>query len=152
MTQELAMDVKYEDRRGPDRRDGATPLFSKYSLLGGRRAGERRGRSEEGLYVDRYESSWLLTLLAVCLFNLMDCFFTLVQIARGASELNPIVQYLIDLGPTFFIFTKSIGVGAVLLFLCVHKNFRLARATLYFSFFLYFSIFIYHLILFLLNS
>lgn len=136
------------ERRGPDRRKRPTPMFSRYTIFGGRRAADRRSPNAEGQFVDRYDSSFFLFLAAIALFNLFDCFFTLVQIERGAEELNPFAQMLIDKGPSVFVLTKSLGVGLIICFLCLHKNFKLARYTLWFAFAMYLGIFIYHLVLY----
>lgn len=126
-------------------------MFSRYTILGGRRAGDRRlGPNAEGQFVDRYDASFFLFLAAIALFNLFDCFFTLVQIERGAEELNPFALMLIEQGPTVFVLAKSLGVGLIICFLCLHKNFRLARWTLWFAFAMYLGIFIYHIVLYLL--
>lgn len=136
-------------RGGVDRRKRPTPVFSKYTLFGGRRAGERRKDVPvEGKYVDRYDPMVLTIVLGVAIFNFFDCFFTLLQISRGATELNPFVQALLDHSPQLFIFTKSLGIGVILCFLCVHQNFKLARGTMIFAFVMYFALFIYHLLIY----
>lgn len=103
----------------------------------------------EGQFVDRYDSSLFLFLGAIALFNLFDCFFTLVQVDRGAKELNPVAQVLLDQGPGLFILIKSLGIGLILCFLCLHKNFRLARMTMLFAFLMYLGIFVYHIDIYL---
>lgn len=123
-------------------------MISRYSFFGGRRVADRRGPGD-AQFVDRYESSLFLFLAAIALFNLFDCFFTLVQMERGATELNPFARFLLEQGPGLFIFTKSLGIGLILCFLCLHKNFRLARVTMAFAFYMYFGIFLYHLEIYL---
>ncbi len=145
----IVMETQAAERRGVDRRRRSTPLLSKYTLFGGRRAADRRGNpSQEGTFVDRYDASLFLLLCLIALFNLLDCFFTLVQIGRGAEEWNPFVRQLLVHGPGLFIFIKSLGIGLVLCFLCLHKNFALARKTMFFAFFMYFGVFVYHLSIF----
>lgn len=136
-------------RTGVDRRKRPTPMFSRYTLFGGRRAGERRADlPKEGMYVDQYDSTMLLMVLGIAIFNFFDCFFTLLQLGRGATELNPFVNALIEKSPYLFIFAKSLGIGIILCFLCLHRNFRLARGTMVFAFVLYLALFLYHLVIY----
>ena len=93
------VDIERRDLR-PDRRRQPTPMLSRRSFFGGRRSGERRGAlSTEGLYVDRYPAWLFLLLMSLFALNLIDATYTLLQIANGAVELNPVAAGLLDLGP-----------------------------------------------------
>ena len=87
------------DRRaGPDRRRRPTPIFSRYSLFGGRRTGARRRGEEAGSFVDRYGLRVGVVVLAIVALNLADAWFTLYFLSHGGEELNPFVQSILDLG------------------------------------------------------
>jgi hypothetical protein len=50
-----------------------------------------------------------IRLLAVAIFalNLCDAIFTIVHIERGASELNPLTDYLLSFGNPVFLLVKG---------------------------------------------
>lgn len=137
------------ERREPraDRRSRPTPMLSKYSLFGGRRAGERRdGVCMEGLYVDRYPASLFLLAMALFALNLLDAIYTLMQVSSGAVEMNPLARGLLGMGPHIFILTKTLVVGLVLVFICMHTNFRRARFVLGFGLGVYTLVAAYHVV------
>lgn len=134
--------------RGPDRRRRATPRFSRYSFLGGRRRDIRRGNEVEGTYVDLYGPYLLIALLWVALMNVGDSFFTLVHLQAGGIELNPIAERLLQTGRFGFVMWKSLLIGVALFVLALHKNFRLARVGIWVAAASYTLLVSYHLVLF----
>jgi len=137
------------ERRGPDRRMRRTPLLSRFVLRGGRRRDARRDEEREGSYVDLYPRSVVLILVWVVLMNAADSYFTLVHLQRGGTELNPIADALLRKGMIPFVAVKSLLVALALLVLCLHKNFRVARAGLWVAGGAYSLLVLYHLFLFL---
>ncbi len=134
--------------RGPDRRRRATPRFSRYSFVGGRRREIRRGHEAEGTYVDLYGPYLLIALLWVALMNVGDSFFTLVHLQAGGIELNPIAERLLQTGRFGFVFWKCLLIGLALFVLALHKNFRLARIGIWVAAASYTLLVSYHLVLF----
>jgi Domain of unknown function (DUF5658) len=110
------------DRRNSDRRLRIRPSL-KYLILGGRRASFRRDSDRyESVFVDRY-SNWLLVLIAILLFlNLADGFLTLYLVEHGATEINPIMEYFINMGPWPFMAAKFLFTCFGLLCLLVLQN------------------------------
>src|SRR5262245_3331079 len=80
--------------RGPDRRRGPTPRFSRFALWGGRRRKARRGSEREGSFVDLYGWRLFLMIVWIALMNIGDSFFTLVHLQAGGVELNPVAKML----------------------------------------------------------
>ncbi len=134
--------------RGADRRRRATPRFSRYSFVGGRRRDIRRGHEQEGTYVDLYGPQLLIALLWVALMNVGDSFFTLVHLQAGGIELNPIAERLLQTGRFGFVFWKCLLIGVALFVLALHKNFRLARIGIWVAAASYTLLVSYHLVLF----
>jgi Domain of unknown function (DUF5658) len=126
-----------------DRRQRPTPPFSRYSLFGGRRAS-----SSADTFTDLYSPAVLAVLLGICALNLLDAFFTLVYLQRGGSEANPIADAMLRKSPTFFVFWKTFVLGNALAILCLHKNFRRARAGIVVGAGIYVLLILYHLFLF----
>jgi hypothetical protein len=88
----------------------------------GRRAGETRD-----IYVDAFQTSEVILLIGIFVLNIFDALFTLIWLQRGGAEANPFMDWLIQQGDHVFLVQKCIVVGLWLVFLLVHKNFRLAR-------------------------
>ena len=116
---------------GPDRRRRPTPRFSRYTLMGGRRVSGRRDGERESIFVDRYSARLWMLLGWVAFANAADSFFTLLHLQNGGIELNPVAAWMLGLGRTEFVITKSLLITLPLLVLCMHKTFPLARLGLY---------------------
>jgi hypothetical protein len=135
-------------RERQDRRKQPTPMFSRYTFLGGRRRTSRRVREQEGSFVDRFGSDEALMVLALLLFNSIDAVCTLFFIQEGAAvELNPVADWLMGLHSQAFIWVKTLGIGAVAAFLMVSKNFAAGRLGLRLVFWLYGALAHYHTVL-----
>jgi len=130
------------DRRASDRRQRPTRPWSDL-LTPLRRAHGRRADDVKG-YVDRYSKRDVALLLAIFLLNVADAFMTMLWLHRGGREANPIMDFLLDLGPWAFLAQKCLVVGFWLILLLVHKNFRFARIGLYASLAVYALLLLLH--------
>jgi len=134
-----------DERRGAtDRRARPTPLFSKH-LFRGRRRGSRRGGEDHFTYVDR-PGAWIMTAFACVVgLSLLDAWYTLDLLKRGAEEANPVMRAALRIGDEAFILIKTfvtiIGAG----FLCLHKNWPLGRLCLVAALLGYSTLLFYHL-------
>ncbi len=115
------------ERRNQDRRRQPTPMFSRYTLFGGRRSCVRRAEDDPEVFVDRYGKGVFVVVMSVVLLNLLDAWFTLLFLAHGGQELNPFVDEILKIGPEVFILFKTLGIGICTAFLTITKNFRAAR-------------------------
>ncbi len=142
-----AMSTSSPDRRATDRRRRATPILSRYTFFGGRRAGERRGGGE-GQYVDRYSPRLAAALVAIAVLCAVDAVFTLLYIAKDGKEANPVMRALIDATqPRSFLVVKCLVTNLGLAVLCLHKNFRFVRPMIGMLLFIYSALFMYHIYL-----
>jgi hypothetical protein len=139
--------IAASERRTIDRRRRPTPMFSRYTFSGGRRQHVRRAEDDQEVFVDRYSSSLLLAVLGVVLLNLADAFFTLLFLAHGGQELNPLVDQVLAHGPHVFILFKTLGIGVCAGFLTLTKNFRAARIGLWIVLVGYSLLLCWHLLL-----
>jgi len=140
-----------ERRSGADRRAKPTRFLSRF-IFGGQRAGGRRKGEQQNVYVDRYDRQDLTLAGGVLILNILDAIFTLLFVMKqGAGrEVNPLAQFLIDADPEnyfWFLFSKSIVVLLCVLFLVMHKTFKLVRPALFLLFGFYAILFGYHLLL-----
>ena len=72
-----------------ERRSHPTPIFSRFALVGGRRASARRGDDDREIFVDRYGTRLFLAIMAVIMLNLLDAWFTLLFLAHGGRDTGP---------------------------------------------------------------
>lgn len=146
-----ARPARRPDRRGPDRRTRPTPMISRFTLFGGRRAGDRRDERAVGAaaatYVDRYEPWLAAALVAIGALCALDAVFTLIYLQKGGTEANPLMDHLIGWGPQPFVIVKCGITNLGLMVLCLHKNFRHVKKVIGGLLFLYSALLVYHLYL-----
>lgn len=121
----------HERRRASDRRTLSWRTFFFGSLTPRRRA-NRRGEPGEGL-LDWYEPHLLFMAIMILLMSVTDAFLTLQLIDRGASEVNPVMAFLLERTPQLFITAKMLltGVGIVVLVaLARARVFRVIRISI----------------------
>lgn len=146
--------MKQERRTSIDRRRAPTPHPFKYYTFLGRRMKARRRDEDKDYYVDQYETFYLFLVLGIILFCLLDAFLTLGLIGRGGHELNPLMSNLIQQNATLFLALKIYLTFVCVLFLLIHKNFRLfgqlkTNYIIYIIFSLYVLLIIYELHLYI---
>ncbi len=143
----LAPSLPSVNRRSLDRREHPTPMLSRYSFFGGRRAGPRRDGDDREIFVDRYGNRLYAAVLGIVLLNLLDAWFTLLFLSHGGVELNPLVDRVLAQGPEAFLLFKTLGIGVCAGFLTITKNFRAARIGLWIVLVGYSLLLCWHLLL-----
>jgi hypothetical protein len=117
-----------ERRSGPDRRNtmSFSKLFVRRPL---RRKSRGRRKTDQGAYVDIYDSrSWLIAI-TVLILSLFDAVLTRMHLMRGsASEANPVMRAVIDHGgfPLFYIAKAAMTFFPVVVIM-IHKEWALGR-------------------------
>jgi hypothetical protein len=122
-------------------------MLSRYTFFGGQRNEGRRTEEKENVYVDVYSTRLVVLLLVFFALTVVDSVSTLIYLGKGGRELNPVAQWMIDQGSTFFVVLKGVLSGVCLLFVMLHKNFRPARTALAVGFTFYLLLGLYHLVL-----
>ena len=126
-----------ERRSGTERRISSTINF-RALLLGGRR---ERGRRKEDIpktiLVDRYSPMFLAVIVSILFLSVIDALLTLFLIGQGASELNPVMAFYLELGPYSFLAVKyALTCVAVISFLLLRNIYvrplRLYAGTLFY--------------------
>lgn len=137
-------------RRGDaDRRRRPTPMLSRYWLVGRRRGGRRDGE-DRGIYVDRYTREETVLVLWIGCSAVLDLVLTLVHLAAGGEEANPLMAWFLEVGGVAaFGSAKLLMTGGAALFLLWHVRFRGTRAALWGLGALYAGVMGYHLVAFL---
>ncbi|GKT07095.1 hypothetical protein DSTSK_04000 [Desulforhabdus sp. TSK] len=119
-----------ERRNSKDRRSKPTSPFSLASLRGRRKQARRAEDAAVHRYVDLYDGSSVSWTFLTLLLSLTDAFLTLEITARGGTEVNPFMDFFLDLGPVPFILSKYILTALGLLWLLIHKNFGIFTESL----------------------
>lgn len=108
--------TELNDRRsGLERRKSSSLNF--HSLIyGGNRIQIRRQEDRKRIFfVDQYCPKLFIAIVVVLFLCVVDALLTLLLIDHGAHETNPILAYLLEVGPyTFFIPKYVITISAIL--------------------------------------
>jgi hypothetical protein len=121
-------------------------MLSRY-LFVGRRSSFRRDGETPNRYVDRYGPGMIAVMTAIFAMCVLDAIFTLVYIQNGGAEANPVMAVMIEAG-VFPFYAVKCGMTIVgILFLCLHKNFRMVKVLIGAVLVLYTALLGYHLYL-----
>jgi len=100
------MDKNSNRRSGIDRRKPAA--FSARLLVGhGNRSTFRRQGDQSRIFlVDQYSPVLFVTIVGILFLSAVDALLTLFLLNHGASEVNPLMAYLLTIGPYAFFIPK----------------------------------------------
>ena len=113
-----------ERRQRVDRR--RRPAWaSRYFWFGGRRQGSRREEDGRGGYADVYDWRIGAAVLGLLVLGVCDATFTLMLIARGAEEINPVMAAALNISDVHFLGTKLALTLPGVVVLAVHQHFPL---------------------------
>ena len=145
--------LPHPDRRKQNRRSNPTSPLTASSLFGKRKNIRRDEDRLTQPYVDLYSFSSVLSVLVTFILSVTDAIFTLKLISLGGSELNPFMDFFLQLGPFPFLIVKHLLTGTCLIIFLVHKNRVIfgghlrVKSLLVFSLSLYFTLILYELAL-----
>lgn len=133
-----------------DRRRFPTPIFSRYTVLGGRRKTVRRAADKKKhVFVDLYSTRLLVAVMSMLLLSCIDAGFTLSLIHKGkVVEANPFMAFLMNYGVLPFTIAKFTITASALVILCLFKNVNITRISLPIAVKVYIAIVAYEVYLF----
>jgi len=114
-----------ERRAGRDRRRTTLRSFVQGGLTPRRRGGRRT--DEHHLPIDWHEPYLLFLSIMILLMSVADAFLTLTLLMSGASEMNPLLAFVLDEHPQLFALIKMGLTGAGVLVLVAVARARLFR-------------------------
>ncbi len=116
-----------QSRRITDRRTQEISPFSHHRLLGRRRE-LRRNDVKDAVVdcLDLYPKRFMVVAVSLMLLCLMDAINTLHLLNRGASEINPVMDLLIQQSPQLFIMCKLLLTGLGMIMLMAYHNERIS--------------------------
>lgn len=95
-----------ERRSGDDRRDYNSSFFKQLFYRGMREAARRAEDRMQIRVFDRYPRSLMIAVITIMSLSLLDAFLTLILISKGATEINPVMNYYLRYGPEVFLLVK----------------------------------------------
>ena len=120
MDSQLDKEISHQDSRvAKDRRVFSTMTIVK-SFTQTRRRSHRRVSDNPEAHSDWYQPKLMLLVVGIMIMSMMDSFFTLQLLSRGAMEMNPVMDYFILQGTSTFILFKMLftGFGVFVLTAC----------------------------------
>jgi hypothetical protein len=124
------MELPLHRRCLADRRARPTTLWSTLRWQG-RRTGFRRAGEGRQVYVDCLARRTVVLALLIVVGSVLDAVLTLLHLADGGSEANPLMHLALAHGPNVFVTCKLSITGVVVWFLAVHQQFPLATRGLH---------------------
>lgn len=112
----------FERRSGYDRRHRKLGILSKYWLTGKRAAVRREEDKQRAYRIDRHSSRTLAVILVIVMLSIIDAILTLHLIDRGATELNPVMDYYLGHSPLAFFWVKYMLTSAALIIVLTNKT------------------------------
>jgi hypothetical protein len=135
-----------ERRHLKDRRKRPTKPISRYTFVG-RRKRAQRSNELDNYYVDRYELHLLILAGLIMGFCILDAYFSLEICRFGGSESNLLMSIFMEENLVLSLILKFLVTTICLVFLLVHKNFRVytvkTHIFIYLIFFIYLVLVIY---------
>lgn len=124
------------DRRlGKDRRDRR--MFYK----GGMRENIRRREDRNKIFfADRYSQSLFAAIVLILFLSVVDAMLTLFLMGRGATEINPVMAYYLNIGPYAFLTVKYLLTSLSVIILLICQNIFLRTIKIYTRTIFYFII------------
>lgn len=139
------LDYAHPRRSGEDRRRFTTRTIYT-SLINPRRQSMRRKADKRNPMLDVYGWGHMLAAIALTLFSMTDASFTLLLILQGGEELNPVMDYFLQMGTSEFVAAKMLMTFFSIFFFIACWNF-LAFSFFRVKNFLFASLLIYTILI-----
>jgi energy-converting hydrogenase Eha subunit C len=126
----LERQTNFQERRSrKDRRKTSRPVIRSLYRGGKREIIRRREERNIIFWADRYSQTLFGAIVLILFFSVLDGLLTLFLIDHGATELNPVMAYYLDVGPYAFFSAKYLltSVAVVILLLCQNAFLRTIR-------------------------
>ena len=118
-------------RSGRDRRSGGIPGIKTLFTYHRRKAIRREEDVQRFIYFDQYGVRIFMIIVFVLFLSVVDALLTLFLVDWGASEMNPIMAYYLQLGPNAFIFAKYLFTSFSLIILLIFSNYYIRKINIH---------------------
>ena len=126
--------MKAEDknrRTGMDRRRGGFPGVKSLLMYRRRKAIRRTEDTHRFIFFDQYGGRIFLAIVSILLLSIADALLTLFLVDHGASEMNPVMAFYLQLGPHAFILAKYLLTAFSLVVLLIFSNYYIRKARIH---------------------
>lgn len=114
------------DRRTQaDRRQEPTSPWRAFPPIGQRMQNRRADEQRRSYFVDRFSSAAFIVVLMLVIASIVDAVLTIQLLEAGGTEINPLMDRLIQHGVLPFFLVKYLLTVSGLPLLLIFKNFRL---------------------------
>ena len=122
-------DLCEEQERRADQDRRSRPMNSVLcSMYKGRRRGMQRSEDQNtAFYMDVYDRNLFPIIILIIGLCVADAYFTLTILSKGGTELNPIMERLLEISPNAFFIGKYLMTSIGLCFAVLHINFPFFR-------------------------
>ncbi len=120
------LDYEIPQRQLDDRRQFSVKTITT-SLMNPRRRYCRRQEDKKYPILDVYGWPHMLCAVALMLFSISDAIFTLLLLQQGGKELNPVMDYFLQMGIFEFISAKMLITFLCVFFFVASWNFLIFR-------------------------
>lgn len=137
---------RIDRRSGNDRRKRKIPDFALMLINGNREHIRREADREKFAFFDRYNSRLLSVILIILFLSVCDSLLTLFLIGNGSQELNPVMDYFLNISPWAFITAKYLLTSVGVVILLIFQNYYYPRIKSYARHFLVYAAGIFALV------
>lgn len=141
------VEKKKAPKRKEDRRKSPTPMISRYTFRGKRKA-SRRDLEKYNYYVDRLGKRVWTVIGTVMFLSILDSLFTLYFLNRGFQEINPVMNFALFISKPAFILIKYALTIIGILLIAIHKRFIFVKELMILIIVMYTLLNCYHIYLF----
>ncbi len=108
---------------------------------GGMRENIRRREDRNKIFfADRYSQSLFAAIVLILFLSVVDAMLTLFLMGRGATEINPVMAYYLNIGPYAFLTVKYLLTSLSVIILLICQNIFLRTIKIYTRSIFYFII------------
>ena len=120
------------DRRSISDRRHKSGISMRSLLFGGRRKSIRRAEDKQKLfYVDQYSQLHFGAIVLILFLSVIDAILTIILTNHGATEINPIMAYYLNVGPFTFLSAKYLFTSVGLITLLMLRNIFMKSLRIY---------------------
>ncbi|MDB5390650.1 MAG: hypothetical protein JWM11_6296 [Planctomycetaceae bacterium] len=121
----VSTDPDPKNRSSSDRRQQPTSAWTAWFGDGQRRRNRRTSEDLQPYFVDRFSPRAFALIVTLLTLSISDAYITLILLENGCEEVNPVMNYLLELGPLSFLVGKYVLTAAGLPILLMFKNYFL---------------------------
>ena len=118
-------------RSGRDRRKSNIPGIKSLLRHHRRKNSRRKEDTHRFIFFDQYGKGIFVAIVSILFLSIIDALLTLLLVDFGASEINPIMAFYLQLGPYAFVFAKYFLTASSLIVLLIFSNYYIRKPNIH---------------------